>query len=92
MFDFDALTLGEVSTIEELSGLSISAIADEEAPKGKALAAMAMIAKRRSGDPKFTWNQAQALTIQEANELLGFGVEETEEEGKDENSGDNETS
>ncbi|MBX3309711.1 MAG: hypothetical protein KF739_04660 [Cryobacterium sp.] len=79
MFDFDALTLGEVSKIEELSGQSIASIADADSPKGKALAAMAMVVKRRTGDPAFTWNQACALTLDEANQILGLNEEEQDE-------------
>lgn len=77
-FDFDTLTLGEVATIEDLSGLPISAIADEERPKGKALAALAMIIKRRSGEPTFTFNQALAMPLVEANGLLGSDEPEDE--------------
>lgn len=68
----EKLTLGEVAKIEELSGLPISAIGDDDKPKGLALAALAFVARRRE-DPKFTWNAAQALTFDEAQELLGFG-------------------
>lgn len=86
MIDLSALTLGEVALIEDLSGRSISDIGNEDAPKGKALAAIALIAKRRNGDPTFTWNQAQALTLPEVNDLLGVNeeVEEDSDEGKDE--------
>lgn len=77
--DITKLTLGEVAKIEELSGMSVAAIGDEERPKGRALAAMYFIAKRRDGDPKFTWNQAQEVPFDEAMAYLGF----TEEEAAD---------
>lgn len=93
-FDFDSLTLGEVSTIEDLSGQSISTIADEASPKGKALAAMAMVIKRRSGEPAFTFNQAMGLTLDEANAVIGLDDDEPDEdsdEGKGERSSESET-
>lgn len=75
-FDFKTLTLGEVAQIEKLSGLSIAAIEDDEAPKGNALAAVAMIIKRRelraANEPAgaFTWAHALDLTLDEATALI----------------------
>ncbi|QTX04111.1 hypothetical protein [Agromyces archimandritae] len=88
-FDFDSLTLGEVAVIEDLSGQSIATIADTVSPKGKALAAVAMVARRRAGEPAFTFNQAMALTLDQANDLIGLNDEEPAEdsdEGKGERS------
>jgi len=87
-FDFESLTMREVSLIEELSGQSISAIADETTPKGKALAALAMVAKRRSGFPSFTFNEASAMTLAEVNELLGTSDDEDDEADADPEGGD----
>ncbi|MFL0202114.1 hypothetical protein ACHFI2_16145, partial [Exiguobacterium acetylicum] len=56
-FDFDRLTLGEVAKIEQLSGFSISSLSDET-PQGNFLAALVMVAKRRSGEPAFTFEDA----------------------------------
>lgn len=83
-FSFDALTLGEIAFIEDLSGMSISAIADEERPKGKALAAMVTVAKRRNGEPDFIFNDALLVPMSEASALLGFDStnEEDEEAGE----------
>lgn len=69
--DIDKLTLGEVATVEKLSGLSIAAIGDDDAPKGAALAALAYITKKREV-PGFTWSQAQDLTFAQAQEILGL--------------------
>lgn len=79
MFDYSTLTLGEVAFIEDLSGLSIGSIGDEEMPKGKALAAIATVLKRRSGFPDFKFNDALNLTMAEINELMGIDEEEDEE-------------
>lgn len=73
--DFDSLTLGEVATIENLSGFGIGAL-NEEKPQGKFLAALYMVVKRRSGEPTYTFNQAMNVPIKEANEYLGFGEDD----------------
>lgn len=88
MLDYTRLTLGEVAKIEELSGQSIATIGQESAPKGAVLAAMAFVAKRReqlaAGEkPTFTWNDAQGLTFEEANALLGLSDDEDEEAATD---------
>lgn len=76
-FDFDSLTLGEVATIEDLSGYGIGAL-DEEKPQGKFLAALYMIAKRRDGVPTFTFNAALAVSLTEAQEFLGLEDDDDE--------------
>lgn len=89
MIDISTLTLGEVAKIEDLSGLPISAIGDEDKPKGNALAAIALILKRRDGEPGFTWNQAQALTFDEVQTLMGTTGTEDEEDAEDDDPKDN---
>lgn len=69
-FSLDNLTLGEISQLEELSGLSLSEIAEEHAPKGKFMTALAYLAKRRE-DPSFTFSQAETLTLAEVQDVLG---------------------
>lgn len=76
MFDVNALTLGEVAAVEDLSGSPIDTI--ESGPKGKTLAALAYVIKRRT-NPEFKFKDALDLTFTEANEILGF----TEEDPKD---------
>lgn len=69
MIDINSLTLGEVAKVEQLSGQGIGLIADEAQPKGLAMAALAFVWHRRS-EPAFTWNDAQALTLDRAKEIL----------------------
>jgi hypothetical protein len=71
MIDINSLTLGEVAKVEDLSGLPIAAFGDESKPKGLALAALAFVWHRRSV-PTFTWNDAQGLTLADANRILGI--------------------
>ena len=73
MFDVNQLTLGEVATVEDLGGSPIDTI--ESGPKGKILAALAYVIKRRT-DPDFKFKDALELTFVEANEILGFTEEE----------------
>lgn len=90
MIDISTLTLGEVAKIEDLSGLPIATLADEERPKGLALAAVAFVVKRRTGHPEFTWNEAQDLTFQEVSDLLGLDTDDDEDD--DDPKDDSETS
>lgn len=69
------LTIGETAKIEELAGQSISALADENAPKAKLLAALAFVFKRRE-DPAFTWNQAMDLGFDEIMSFLNLDGED----------------
>ena len=85
MFDVKSLTLGEIDKIEDLSGRSIDSIGDDGAPKGKMLAAMVFVMKRRQhlaeGRPPSPtdWNDALGMTMVEANEVLGIVKDEPEE-------------
>jgi hypothetical protein len=65
----NTLTLGEIAKFEDLSGQTLDSLSDGEKPKGLALAAMAFVAKRRE-DPKFSWNDAQNLTLADIDGLL----------------------
>lgn len=78
-FDFEQLTLGEVATIEDLSGFGIGAL-DQGTPQGKFLAAIYMVVQRRSGDPTFTFNQALAVPMVEAQKALGFTGDDADED------------
>lgn len=82
MIDIATLTLGEVAKIEDLTGLPMTRLGDDDAPKGAMLAAMAFITKRRQ-DMTFTWNQAQELTLEAANEILGLADDEDDSAPKE---------
>ena len=66
------LTLGEIATIEELGKCSISDFSDDSKPKGRPMIAMAYVLKKRE-DPKFTINQAEALTMEDIASMTGAG-------------------
>jgi hypothetical protein len=67
--DVSKLTLGEVSEIEERSGQSINAMGDPNAPKGKLMAAMAYVMKRRS-NPKYRFEDALNLPMEELDGMF----------------------
>ena len=75
---FDDLTLAEIATIERHAGLPINLLVDDGQPKGRALAAMALVFGRRRGRPDLTWDTAQELTFAEASTLLGLAGPATE--------------
>ena len=60
--DISELTVGEIIEIEELTGMPLDALGQSDKPKGKMLAALALVSKRRE-NPKFTWEDALELKI-----------------------------
>ena len=60
--DINELTIAEVVTIEEMTGLPLDALGQADKPKGKMLQALAYIVKRRD-NPEFTWEMAGELKI-----------------------------
>ncbi|AVR56403.1 tail assembly chaperone [Microbacterium phage Dooby] len=78
-FDLDQLTLGEVAAIEDLSGVAIGSVS-ESTPQGKFLAALYMVAKRRDGQPTFTFNAALQASMSEAQSFLGFDAPDADDD------------
>ena len=64
------LTLGEVAAVENLSGVSIDSVAEAGTPKGKALAALVFVIKKRE-NPDFTFEDALNMDMEEALALIG---------------------
>lgn len=75
----ERLTVGDIAIVEEHTGVGISALGDEEAPKGKMLAALVFVVKRKT-DKEFTFNDALDLTMAEATEILGLDEDEDPKE------------
>lgn len=78
--DTDSLTLGEIAYIEKLGGYSLASLSDDAAPKGNMLAALTVVVARRNGQPAFKWNDALALTVEAAYEIIGIEIAEDEDE------------
>ena len=70
-FNLNDLTIGEIVTIEELTGLPFDAMTDPDKPKGKLLQAIAYISKRRD-NPEFTFEMAGDLKLNLASDEADF--------------------
>ena len=70
-FNLNDLTIGELVTIEELTGLPFDAMTDPDKPKGKLLQAIAYISKRRD-NPEFTFEMAGDLKLNLASDEADF--------------------
>lgn len=61
-FDIEDLTIAEVETIEDITGMAIDEAFAPGAKRGKIMRAIAFVVKRRE-DPDFTLEQAGNLRI-----------------------------
>lgn len=77
--DIQNLTLGEIATVERISGQALANLADENLPKGELLAALAFVIKKRE-NPKYTMEQAKDLTMADIEKLLDTSGEEAKKE------------
>ena len=85
MIDVKSLTLGEIDRIETLSNLSIDSLGEDGTPKGKMMAAMVFVIKRREElrnglPPRFAFADAQEMTTAEAYKVLGMETGDEAEE------------
>lgn len=62
VFELDELSLDELETLEEITGLPFDEVIQEGKPKAAVMKAFAYIVKKRT-DPDFTIEQAGALKI-----------------------------
>lgn len=63
------LTVGETAAVEDLAKQPIQALQDATAPKGKLIAALVTVIKRRE-DPGYTIDEAYTLPASEAGQLV----------------------
>lgn len=77
--DIQKLTLGEIARIESIAEAPLANLADDNAPKGALLSALAFVMKRRE-DPKFTLDQAKELTMADIEALLADGDSDAKKE------------
>lgn len=68
--DFEQLTLNEVETIENLTGISIDQVVGDGTPKGKNLKAILFVLKKRD-NPNFTIEEAGNFTLSEVTAMFG---------------------
>lgn len=88
-FDIEKMTLGEIAKIEELSGLAMDQLDGKNTPKGKMLAALLFVHRRRqalaAGNPpnSVTWAAIQDVPFDEASRELGFDDDDEPTPGQD---------
>lgn len=76
--DLSRLTLGEVAKLEDLSGMPMARIGDEDAPQGKLLAAMVFVSERRNGNA-ISWPECLNIEVPEAMAMLGMDADDEPE-------------
>lgn len=64
------LTLAEIAIIENKAGQPFADLTDSHKPKAALLTALCWVMKKRE-DPKFTYEQASSLTMNQMNDLIG---------------------
>lgn len=67
--DIQNLTLGEIARIEEIAEQPIGDLANDSKPRARLMSALAFVLKKRE-DPKFTLEDAKALTMSDIEQLL----------------------
>lgn len=72
------LTLGEVDYVERQSRLPLQKFSDPDAPKTRFMMAMAVVVKRRNGEPTFSIEDAEKLTLSEAQEIVNIDDDDDE--------------
>lgn len=70
--------MGEIDTIEKLSGQPFLDISEEDKPRGALMAAVAFVVNRRT-DPNYTFDQAKNLTMSDIEQLLESDDDEKKE-------------
>lgn len=66
--NFDSLTVGEVITLEDMTGITLSQI-DEKAPVGRALRALVYIMAKRDGR-ELTVEEIDRMPVSETDAIL----------------------
>ena len=64
--DINDLTIAEVVEIEDLTGMPLDALGQDDKPKGRMLQALAYITKKKE-NPEFTFEDAGKLKITTAS-------------------------
>ena len=67
--NFDNFTIGEISLMEDISGISFKQIESAETPIGKVFQALVYIMARKAGTP-LTLDEVADLPMHEANRYL----------------------
>jgi hypothetical protein len=70
--DYSDLTLGEIETIEELTGKTLDDIIEVKTPRGRLMRALVFVITKR-GNPSYTFEETGKLTLEQGLTALGTG-------------------
>lgn len=68
--DYSDLTLGEIETIEELTGKTLDEIIEVKTPRGRLMRALVFVITKRT-NPAYTFEETAKLTLDQGLEALG---------------------
>jgi hypothetical protein len=91
VLDFDKMTIGELAKVEDLTGLSIGALMRPDAPQAKKIAAIAVIVRKRRGEP-LSWADALELTMTDIQAIFAGEPDVESADDPDEDEGPKEPS
>lgn len=75
--DYSDLTLGEIETIEELTGKTLDEIIEVKTPRGRLMRALVFVITKRS-NPEYKYEDTAKLTLDQGLAALGSGDEDDE--------------
>jgi hypothetical protein len=70
--DYSDLTLGEIETIEELTGKTLDDIIEVKTPRGRLMRALVFVITKRT-NPAYTFEETASLTLDQGLNALGTG-------------------
>jgi hypothetical protein len=70
--DYSDLTLGEIETIEELTGKTLDDIIEVKTPRGRLMRALVFVITKRT-NPAYTFEETAGLTLDQGLNALGTG-------------------
>jgi len=77
--DYSDLTLGEIETIEELTGKTLDDIIEVKTPRGRLMRALVFVITKRS-NPAYTFEETAKLTLEQGLNALGTGEDDDPKE------------
>lgn len=76
--DYSDLTLGEIETIEDLTGKTLDDIIEVKTPRGRLMRALVFVITKRT-NPAYTFEETAKLTLDQGLAALGTSDDEDDE-------------
>ena len=77
--DYADLTLGEIETIEELTGKTLDDIVEVKTPRGRLMRALVFVITKRT-NPNYTFEETAKLTLDQGLNALGTSEDDDPKE------------